>query len=135
VPALNSLATKAFDASSTYDQQVHFVQVYVIEPHPQDPDPSPYRGTVWEAEYSSKRQPMTYADRVQNARDALPSIQGNQLLLVDELTPGQNDNPLWCTYGPCPNCAFLIRQDGILDTVQTWANAADLESAIDALLR
>jgi hypothetical protein len=135
VPALNSLATTAFDASSTYDQRVHFVQVYVIEPHPQDPDPSPYRGTVWEAEYSSKGQPKTYAERVQNARDVLPSIQGNQLQLVDDLTPGAHNNPVWCTYGPCPNCAFLIRQDGILDTVQTWVDATDLQSAIDALLR
>jgi hypothetical protein len=135
VPALNSLATTAFDASSTYDQRVHFVQVYVIEPHPQDPDPSPYRGTVCEAEYSSKGQPKTYAERVQNARDVLPSIQGNQFQLVDDLTPGAHNNPVWCTYGPCPNCAFLIRQDGILDTVQTWVDATDLQSAIDALLR
>jgi len=135
VPALNSLAARSFNASSTYDQQVHFVQVYVIEPHPQDPDPSPYRGTVWEAQYSSKRQPKTYADRVQNARDVLPSIQGNQIQLVDDLTPGSHDNPVWCTYGPCPNCAFLIGQDGILDTVQDWVDADAMQGAIDALLR
>ena len=109
------------------------MQVYVIEPHPQDPDPSPYRGTVWEAEYSSKRQPMTYADRVQCARDMLPSVQGNQLLLVDDLAPGQ-DNPVWCTYGTCPNCAYLIGQSGKIHASQLWASAPKMETEIRGLL-
>jgi hypothetical protein len=36
-------------------------------------------------------------------------------------------NPAWCTYGTCPNCAFLIRQDGPIDTVQTWFDKVTVE--------
>ena len=37
------------------------------------------------------------------------------------------------TYGPCPNCAYLINQDGMIDTTQIWFNAWDVEKAIDGL--
>jgi hypothetical protein len=135
VPALNSLAVQAFDANRTYGQVVHIVHAYVIEPHPQDPDPSPYSGVVWEAQYSSKRQPMTYAERVAAARDMLPFLVGQQIVLVDDLTPGARNNPVWCTYGPCPNCAYLIRQDGAIDSVQNWVDVLQMQSNIDRLLR
>jgi hypothetical protein len=134
VPALNELAVKNFDASHTFDDLVHFIHVYVIEPHPQSPDLSPYNGEVWEAEHSSLRQPLTYAARVANAQQTVTLLTGNQLLVVDDLTPGQNNNPAWCTYGTCPNCAFLIRQDGTIDTAQTWFDATDMEAAIHSLL-
>jgi len=54
-------------------------------------------------------------------------------MLVDDLTPGPN-NPVWCTYGTCPNCAFLIRQDGTVDTVPTWVDVSAMERAIRTLL-
>ena len=135
MPALNQLATKTFAGATTYSDVVHFVHLYVVEPHPQDPDPSPYSGVVWEAQYSSKRQPLTYADRVAVARDMLPEIQGTQMILVDDLTPGPSNNPVWCTYGTCPNCAYLIRQDGIIEVVQTWVDVDAMETAIDSILR
>lgn len=114
---------------------MHIVHVYVIEPHPQSPDISPYRGEVWEAQYSTKGQPRTYDGRVANATDTEPSLQGAQLMVVDDLTPGALNNPLWCTYGPCPNCGFLIRQDGIIQRAQTWIDVDEMEAEIDALLR
>jgi len=131
---LNELAQKSFKQGK-YSDYVHFVHIYVIEPHPMSPDISPYRGEVWEQQYSSKPQPKTYPERVANAADMLPNLQGDQLMLVDDLTPGQRINPLWCTYGPCPNCAYLIGTDGMIKTVQTWANPNDLETAIDDLLQ
>jgi hypothetical protein len=134
VPGLKTIATADFDSSNTYGDLVHLVHVYVIEPHPASPDPSPYSGVVWEEGYSSKSQPKTYDGRVTNALDMLPLIQGEQLLIVDDLTPGELNNPVWCTYGPCPNCAFLIDQDGTIDTVQTWVSAS-IQDAIDALLQ
>jgi len=142
VPALNQLAAKSFDANHTFDDVVHFVHVYVIEPHPESPDISPYRGDVWEAGYSTLGQPTTYSGRVTNAQQTASLLTGNQLLVVDDLTPGQHNNPAWCTYGPCPNCAYLIRQDGTIDTVQTgtidtvqtWVEPTDMESAIHNLL-
>jgi hypothetical protein len=134
VPVLNGIADATYQGSQIYSDVVHFVHVYIIEPHPASPDPSPYSGVVWEEGYSSMSQPLTYDERVTNALDMLPSIQGDQLLLVDDLTPGEMNNPVWCTYGPCPNCAFLIGQDGVVDTVQLWVGA-NIESAIDALLQ
>lgn len=131
---LNTLAATSYDSTDTYADLVHLVHVYVIEPHPTNPDPSPYSGVVWELEYSSKSQPKTYDGRVINALDQVPLIEGDQLLLVDDLTPGELNNPVWCTYGPCPNCAFLIGQDGVIDTVQLWIDSS-IQDAIDALLQ
>jgi hypothetical protein len=134
VPALNALAAEQFDSSTTYADRVHFVHVYVIEPHPLRPDLSPYKGQVWETPpYSTLGNPTTFAGRVLNAAAVLPSIVGNQLQLIDDLSPGLN-NPAWCTYGTCPNCAFLIRQDGVIDTVQTWVEPSGIKAAIDILI-
>jgi hypothetical protein len=88
---------------------------------------------VSEAQYSTKGQPRTYAERVAAARDVAPLVTGRQTIVVDDLTPGAN-NPIWCTYGTCPNCAFLIRRDGTIDTVQTWFDATAMDRAIRTLL-
>jgi hypothetical protein len=133
VPVLNTLASTSYDSTNTYADMVHLVHVYVIEPHPASPDPSPYSGVVWEEGYSTLGQPKTYDGRVSNALEQVPLIEGDQLLIVDDLTPGDLNNPVWCTYGPCPNCAFLIGQDGVIDTVQTWVDSS-IQNAIDALL-
>jgi hypothetical protein len=135
VPALNQLATKTWNGKP-YAEWVHFVHVYVIEPHPKAPDPSPYSGAVWEMTYSSLAQPKTYAARVQNAKVLAPSLQGKVTLLVDDLTPGSN-NPAWCTYGPCPNCSFLIAKNGIVveAITKTPSTLAPLEASIQALLK
>ena len=133
MPVLNTLASTSYDSTNTYADVVHLVHVYVIEPHPASPDPSPYTGVVWEDGYSTLGQPKTYDGRVSNALEQVPLIEGDQLLLIDDLTPGDLNNPVWCTYGPCPNCAFLIGQDGVIDTVQTWIDAS-VQNAIDGLL-
>jgi len=134
VPALNQLATKSYDGTSTYDEQIHIVHLYVVEPHPKNPDVSPYTEKVWEGEYSTKGQAFTHDERVAAVQDILPLLEGDQLILVDDLVPGDLNNPVWCTYGPCPNCAYLIGQDGMVDTVQTWFDAGDIETVIDTLL-
>ena len=61
-------------------------------------------------------------------------LTGDQLVLVDDLSPRDRDNPAWCTYGPCPNCGFLIGQDGTLAEVQTWIDVNQMQNAIDQLL-
>ena len=109
------------------------MHVYVIEPHPQAPDVSPYSGVVWAAQYSTKRQQATCAEREAAARETAALLTGRQLMLVDDLG-GTATNPIWCTYGTCPNCAFLIRQDGVIDTVQTWLDTAAMERAVRTLL-
>jgi hypothetical protein len=135
VPDLNALANTAYDDTSTYADQVHFVHLYVIEPHPRAPDLSPYSGSVWQGEYSTRPQSLAYDERVAAARDMEQELEGDQLVLVDDLTPGELNNPVWCTYGPCPNCAYLIGRDGAVDTTQTWFDADQMKAAIDSLLR
>jgi len=45
--------------------------------------------------------------------------------LVDEI-----DNPLWCTYGPAPDIAYLIGTDGTIVKKQIWADSQLMEEAI-----
>jgi len=61
------------------------------------------------------------------------SLRASGTRRPDELSPGPA-NPAWCTYGTCPNCAFLIRRNGTVHTVQTWFDAAQMESAMRSLL-
>jgi len=135
VPLLNELADKPFDADMTYSDVVHFVHINVIEPHPRSPDPSPYGARVWEGENSTVNQPQTYAGRVDVAREIEPLLTGKQLLFVDDLSPGALNNPVWCTYGPAPNSAYLIRQDGIIEFSQEWLDVGEMEREIDQLLK
>lgn len=53
----------------------------------------------------------------------------NVPVLVDEI-----DNPLWCTYGPAPNIAYLIGTDGTVIAKQGWYDPAKMETAILAYL-
>lgn len=135
MPLLNQLAAQSYDGKRTYADVVHFVHVIVIEPHPQRPDLNPYSGRVGEAQYSTVRQPRNYAERVAVARQVAPLLQGNQILLVDELTLHGANNPIWCTYGTAPNSAYLIAQDGMLHTAQLWLDVNQMQKAIDALLK
>jgi hypothetical protein len=134
VPGLNALATKAFDSNHTYSDVVYFVHIYVVEPHPVDPDPSPYTGQVWEMSFSTRAQPRTYSGRVALAAEVEALLEGNQVVLVDELAPGARNNPLWCSYGPAPNSAYLIDQRGKLRIVQKWVNVPKMEAGINLLL-
>ncbi len=78
---------------------------------------------------------MVYDDRAAAALVTEGLLEGNQLMLVDDLTPGQHNNPIWCTYGPCPTCAYLIDQDAVVDTVQSWVNVSEMQAASDLLLQ
>ena len=93
MPALNELASKVYIDTTIYADLVHFVHIYIIEPHPQSPDVSPYSGRVSESVHSSgKSQPRTYNERVANAEGMLTLIHGNQLLLIDDLRLGEKNN-------------------------------------------
>jgi len=135
VPGLNELAATPFDATTLFSDRVHFVHVYVVEPHPMAPDPAPHTGVVSEdPTYSVVRQPRTYQARLANAAMTRSLIEGNQLQLVDALDPEGLINPVWCTYGASPNPAYLIGRDGIIRLSSTWTNTAAIETAIRDLL-
>jgi hypothetical protein len=134
VPSLNELARTPWGEGSSLGQAVHIVHVLVIEPHPQPPDPSPYSGRPAAMAYSTRPQSTTFEQRLEAAEAIAPLLEGDQLVLIDELAPPASVDPVWCTYGPAPNSAFLIRQDGILKVVQAWLDVEAMEAAILRLL-
>jgi hypothetical protein len=77
---------------------------------------------------------LTYDGRVALADEIEALLEGNQLMLVDELTPEQRNNPLWCSYGPAPNSGYLIDQTGKLRVVNVWIDVNEMEETIDAIL-
>jgi hypothetical protein len=133
IPAIETLAKTSSDGSKTYGDKLHFVHSYGVEAHPKSPDPNPNKGRVWEGPYSSLHQPHTYEERVANAKQ-LELDPESQLLLIDDLAPGALNNPVWCTYGPAPNAAFLIAQDGIIYAAHDWLDVPSMQGSIDALL-
>ncbi len=50
-------------------------------------------------------------------------------VLIDEI-----DNPVWCTYGPAPDIAYLIDRDGIIVEKQGWYQPDLMETVIDKYL-
>jgi hypothetical protein len=62
-------------------------------------------------------------------------LEVGQTMLVDDLNPGERINPLWCSYGPAPNSAYLIDRNGVIRVVQKWVNVSALKVAIDQILK
>ena len=94
-------------------------------------DPSPYSDEEWTAAYSRDKegnpvnQPDTYEERLELARQTVADEGITVPVLVDEM-----DNPLWCTYGPAPNIAYLIGTDGTVVAKQGWYDPDGMEAAI-----
>ena len=58
----------------------------------------------------------------------------NMLRLINTLATEEAFNEMWCTYGTCPNCSYLIDRDGIIHTTQDWFDAGEMERAITDLV-
>jgi hypothetical protein len=86
----------------------------------QSPDNSPYRGSVWELDYSTINQAMDFDARSSDCQHGMGNgeYEKNIHVMVDDLAPHGKDNPFWCTYAQAANAAFLIRTDGVIDFVQ-----------------
>ncbi len=117
-----------------FADNVHFVHIYIIEPHPKSPDLSPYSASVSEGSFSTKNQPATYESRVDHAANMAVYLDNTQLQLIDEMYPLQRNNPMWCTYGPAPNSGYLISMTGKVILSQKWLNIAVMEDTINELL-
>lgn len=127
---MNELAQAPFDETGSFAAKAHFVHVFSIEAHPMAPDISPFSGTVWEAEYSTVPQAVTYEARLDLAKRMTRFLAGDQLLLVDALDREGLVNPVWCTYGPAPNAAYVIRQDGTIAFAAKWTDAGELAGVL-----
>lgn len=114
-----------------FRNQLAVLHVYNIEAHPAGNDPSPYSGKPWELRFSDRKQAKTYAERLKSAKDV--ARDASMPVLVDRLEqPGAN--PVWCTYGTCASCSWLIRQDGTIVAQHDWHDQASMEASIEALL-
>lgn len=116
-----------------YKDKVHFVIVYVIEPHPSG-SRSPYAQGEWtDANSQDKqgnpiKQPMSYSERVKLAQLLIKDDGIAVPILVDKM-----NNVVWQTYGPAPNLAYLIGTDKKVIVAQEWYSAREMESAIAQL--
>ncbi len=94
---------------------MQFIFIYTREAHPVG---SP-------GEDNPLAQPVTYEERLKLASRTI-EVEGLTVpLLVDEM-----DNPLWCTYGPAPNIAYLIGTDGTIVEKQGWYQPELMKAAI-----
>jgi hypothetical protein len=59
------------------------------------------------------------------ARKTILDQEIDTVVLVDEI-----DNPVWCTYGPAPNIAYLIGKDGKIVAKQGWFDGVRMEMSI-----
>jgi hypothetical protein len=110
---------------------IHIVVVYNIEAHPGGGDPSPYRGKPWPADFSDRGQPRTFEERLRNAQEI--ARDASMPVLVDKLgAPGSN--PVWCTYGTCASCSWLIGQDGVIVAAHEWHDAPTMNASIEAVV-
>jgi hypothetical protein len=118
-----------------YGDKVNFVVVYVIEPHPWG-QPSPYNPSFNQYSEQGKAingdylyQPDNHEWRRSQAARMRADLGVLPVVLVDEM-----DNPVWCTYGPMPNCAYLIGTDGTIIEKESWYQPDLMEKAIRAYL-
>ena len=137
-PAYQMSKAAEIRLARTHHQQVHFVHLYTIDPHPKGSN-NPDLGKPWELMYSKYPQACDYRARLEMCRHILADLPACIEVLIDALPAARNSgapavNPVWATYGPAPRPAFLIRQDGILDTSQLWLNQRHMSKAIRQLL-
>jgi len=117
-----------------YGDRVQFIIIYTIEAHPVG-SVSPYSGKEWTGPASTDKagcsltQPSTYEERVAQAMQMVQELAITVPVLVDEM-----DNPVWCTYGPAPDIAYLIGSDGRIVEKQGWYQPQQMEAAIEKYL-
>ncbi len=117
-----------------YKDQVSFVIVYIIEPHPYG-SKSPYSDSEWTSSNSIDKdgnkikQPETYEEREVLAKLFISDDGTKVPVIIDGM-----DNKVWNEFGPAPNLAYLIGKDKKVIKAQTWYDAESMESAINETL-
>ena len=70
-------------------------------------------------------QSLTYEARLELAHQTIIEAGVKVPVLVDEI-----DNPVWCTYGPAPNSAYLIGIEGSIILKQSWYDPTQVEKVL-----
>jgi hypothetical protein len=137
-PVFRQKITKINNVAATFTNQVNIYVIYVVEAHPNTPDPSPYSGAVWTTSENQSEsilypQPTSYGGRKQVLNDML----ANNLytLSVPVLIDGPC-NAWWQNFGPAPNNAYLIKPNGVIFKKHGWfdKNPDNIVNDINALL-
>merc|ERR1712183_946875 len=100
-----------------------FLVISTVEAHPAAPDLEPYSGNITIHPFSIYHQPRTYADPVKLAnimREGREERKTNPFsdrvaFLIDDLdnpSPMNGSNPVWCRWGPAPEAGWVIKPDG-----------------------
>eukprot|EP00479_Gromia_sphaerica_P012514 TRINITY_DN6639_c0_g1_i1.p1 TRINITY_DN6639_c0_g1~~TRINITY_DN6639_c0_g1_i1.p1 ORF type:complete len:158 (-),score=18.05 TRINITY_DN6639_c0_g1_i1:93-566(-) len=100
------------------------------------PDVAPYRGHVSEGPWSDYRQPKTYNERLEPAWKVSELHEDGVHYLLDTLTMEDKDNNqiVWCQYGPAANPGYIINQDGIVEIGMEWVDADLIKEKLHTLL-
>lgn len=113
---------------------MHFITIYTVEAHPIG-SVSPYSDKEWPAACSRDKagnpigQPPAYEERLKQARKMVSELGIMVPVLIDEF-----DNPVWCTYGPAPNIAYLVDREGTIIEKQGWYDPQRMENAISKIV-
>lgn len=117
------------DLVRRYGDLVNFVIVYVIEPHPHR-QICPYTGNYWlnyAANWDIHGQPLYQPDHYERRIDQARKMKDDLITESIPVIVDRMDNPVWCTYGPAPNIAYLIGTDGTVIEKQGWYNRPALD--------
>ena len=112
-PFWRQLATLPDRIARHYGEELQVFLVYTLEAHP-DGEACPLTGNSWTPEENIAdslflRQPETYGQRLEVARDMVEALDVQVPVLVDGPC-----NDWWLNYGPAANTAYLLRPDGTI---------------------
>ena len=124
------------DLQVIYGNSLEIFIVYVVEAHPIAPDISPYFGVVNDAGNPSVGinvlQPRTYGERKAVVQEMTDTMQFDVPIYLDGPC-----NEWWYEFGPAPNNAYIIDQNGAVYIKHGWFDKApqeDIYCDIDSLL-
>ena len=100
-----------------YGDKVHFVTVYIREPH------------AGENRFRNISQPAKYEERLKLAKRTKKDLSITSMLLIDKM-----DNAVRREYGSLPNSAYIIGQNGRVFHKQPWMDSKMIEQPLKALL-
>ncbi|CAM9657291.1 unnamed protein product, partial [Hapterophycus canaliculatus] len=117
-----------------YGDKAIFVHVYGPEPHPVAPDLNFDSGKLLPNYWSILRQPVTYDDRLEAAKNIQSITHPKQVILPDYLTgnPYSSLNqPVWCSYANGARSSVVVASSGSIFYQQDWLDSKALGKAID----
>ncbi len=136
-PIYRTKVTDINNMLTQYGSAIKIFQVYIVEAHPNSPDPSPYSGTVWVTGQNQQagilyNQPTTYLQRKNLVQTMVNNMTNNAPIIIDGPC-----NAWWTNFGTAPNSGFLLRPNGTIFVKHGWFHKTgvyNMYNDIDSLL-